>query len=127
MMKKIFLVLGILCLGLMSFSTSKIIKENNTYKIMQDEIIIEGVGVTKTIETTGKETIRIEGTNNKITISGSCNAISIEGVDNIITVDEVKTVTIEGTGNKVTYKKSSNADGKVESKVEGVNNKIEKL
>ena len=127
MMKKSLLVLGILSLRLLSFSTSQIIKENNTHKIMQKEIVIEGVGVTQTIETTGKETIRIEGTNNKITISGSCNAIRIEGVDNIVTVDEVKTVTIEGTGNKVTYKKSSNADGKATSKVEGVNNKIEKL
>ncbi len=123
-MKKTILVLGILSLGLMSFSTSDIPIENNTHKVMQEEIVIEGVGVTKTIETTGKETIRIEGTNNKITISGSCNAIKIEGVDNIVTVDDVKTVTIEGTGNKVTYKKTSNSDGKVQSKIEGVNNSI---
>ena len=123
-MKKTILVLGILSLGLMSFSTSDIFVENNTHKVMQEEIVIEGVGVTKTIETTGKESIRIEGTNNKITISGSCNAIKIEGVDNIVTVDDVKTVTIEGTGNKVTYKKSSNSDGKVQSKIEGVNNSI---
>ena len=123
-MKKTILVLGILSWGLMSFSTSDISVENNTHKVMQEEIVIEGVGVTKTIETTGKETIRIEGTNNKITISGSCNAIKIEGVDNIVTVDDVKTVTIEGTGNKVTYKKTSNSDGKVQSKIEGVNNSI---
>src|SRR5690554_6387046 len=123
-MKKTILVLGILSWGLMKLATSDIFVENNTHKVMQEEIVIEVVGVTKTIETTGKETIRIEGTNNKTTISGSCNAIKIEGVDNIVTVDDVKTVTIEGTGNKVTYKKSSNSDGKVQSKIEGVNNSI---
>src|SRR5690554_1691709 len=116
-MKKTILVLGILSWGLMSFSTSDISVENNTHKVMQEEIVIEGVGVTKTIETTGKETIRIEGTNNKITISGSCNAIKIEGVDNIVTVDDVKTVNIEGTGNKVTYKEKSESDVKVQSKI----------
>src|SRR5690554_7405607 len=102
-MKKTILVLGILSLGLMSFSTSDIFVENNTHKIMQDEIVIEGVGVTKTIETTGKETIRIEGTNNKITISGSCNAISIEGVDNIITVEDRKSTRLNSSHVRISY------------------------
>ncbi|HUH26076.1 MAG TPA: DUF3060 domain-containing protein [Flavobacterium sp.] len=126
-MKKGILILGICSLGLLSFNTPNSLSLKTTQEVIQDEIVIEGVGVTQTIETTGKETIRIEGTNNKITISGSCHSIKIEGVDNIVTVADVKTVTIEGTGNKVTYKSSSNADGKLIIKIEGVNNKIEKL
>lgn len=98
-----------------------------TASAQQKELVIEGVGVTKTIEATGDETIRIEGTNNKIIIKGSCNAIKIEGVDNVVTVDEVKSISVEGTGNKVNYKKTSAADGKVTTAVAGVNNKITKI
>lgn len=122
-MKKLILVYGIISFGLMSFTTIHPINKFSEFKL-QDEIVIEGVGVIKTIETTGKETIKIEGTNNKITIIGACNLIKIEGVDNIVTVDDVKTVTIEGTGNKVTYKKTSNAEGKLKTSTAGVNNKI---
>lgn len=98
-----------------------------TVSAQQKEMVIEGVGVTKKIETTGNETIKVEGTNNKITIIGSCNAIKVEGVDNVVTVDDVKSISIEGTGNKVNYKKTSAADGKVTTAVAGVNNKITKL
>lgn len=98
-----------------------------TVSAQQKEMVIEGVGVTKKIEATGNETIKVEGTNNKITITGSCNAIKVEGVDNVVTVDDVKSISIEGTGNKVNYKKTSAADGKVTTAVAGVNNKITKL
>lgn len=98
-----------------------------TVSAQQKEMVIEGVGVTKKIEATGNETIKVEGTNNKITIIGSCNAIKVEGVDNVVTVDDVKSISIEGTGNKVNYKKTSAADGKVTTAVAGVNNKITKL
>lgn len=125
-MKKGILTLTILSLGLFSFTSLNETTLKEVKAVLQDEIVIEGVGVTKKIETSGNETIRIEGTNNKITISGACNVIKIEGVDNIVTVDDVKNVTIEGTGNKVTYKKSSNTDGKIKSKIEGVNNSITK-
>lgn len=98
-----------------------------TVSAQQKEMVIEGVGVAKKIEATGNETIKVEGTNNKITIIGSCNAIKVEGVDNVVTVDDVKSISIEGTGNKVNYKKTSAADGKVTTAVAGVNNKITKL
>ena len=98
-----------------------------TVSAQQKEMVIEGVGVTKKIEATGNETIKVEGTNNKITIIGSCNAIKVEGVVNVVTVDDVKSISIEGTGNKVNYKKTSAADGKVTTAVAGVNNKITKL
>lgn len=126
-MKKMIAAIGILCLGLMSFkNTERFPGSSPTVITAQEEIVIEGVGVNKTVETTGKESIRIEGTNNKITITGGCSLIKIEGVDNIVIVDDVKTVNIEGTGNKVTYKKSSNADGNLKSSISGVNNKIAK-
>ena len=125
-MKKYLLIVGVLSLGVMSFTT---FKSDNSSKVivLQDEILIEGVGITKTIEATGKENIRIEGTNNKVTIKGACSSIKIEGVDNAVTVDEVKSVSIEGTGNKVSYKKTSAADGKIVTAIAGVNNKINKI
>lgn len=98
-----------------------------TVSAQQKEMVIEGVGISQKVEAKGNETIRIEGTNNKITIIGSCNAIKVEGVDNVVTVDDVKSISIEGTGNKVNYKKTSAADGKVTTAVAGVNNKITKL
>lgn len=98
-----------------------------TVSAQQKEMVIEGVGVTKKIEATGNETIKVEGTNNKVTIIGACNAVKVEGVDNVVTVDDVKSISIEGTGNKVNYKKTSAADGKVTTAVAGVNNKITKL
>lgn len=126
-MKKIISAIGILCLGLMSFKPVDVISASSRSTLrVQEEIVIEGVGVSKTVETTGKETIRIEGTNNKITIVGGCTLIKIEGVDNTVIVDDVKKVNIEGTGNKVNYKKSSNADGNLKSSISGVNNKITK-
>ena len=126
-MKNLISAIGILCLGLMSFKAGEDFPTtDSTTHTVQEEIVIEGVGVNKTVETTGKETIRIEGTNNKITIVGGCTLIKIEGVDNTVTVDDVKTVNIEGTGNKVSYKKSSNADGNLKSSISGVNNKITK-
>lgn len=125
-MKKYLLIVGVLSLGIMSFTTYKTVTTTKSM-VLQDEILIEGVGISRTIEATGKENIRIEGTNNKITITGACNSIKIEGVDNIVKVDDVKTVTVEGTGNKVSYKKSSATDGKVKTTVSGVNNKIDKI
>lgn len=113
-MKKLLAIM-ILCLGSL------------TAFAQQKEIVVEGVGVTKKIEATGDETIKIEGTNNKVTIIGTCNAIKVEGVDNVVTVDDVKSISIEGTGNKVNYKKTSTADGKVTTAVAGVNNKITKI
>lgn len=98
-----------------------------TVSAQQTEIVIEGVGITQKVEATGNETIKVEGTNNKITITGACNTIKIEGVDNVITVDDVKSISIEGTGNKVNYKKTSAADGKVITAIAGVNNKITKI
>lgn len=125
-MKKYLLIIAAVAFGSMAFTIPPHQNIENKITITQDEIVIEGVGVVKTIETTGNETIRIEGTKNKISIVGACNAITIEGVDNVVTVDDVKTVTIEGTGNKVSYKKSSAAEGKLKSSVSGVNNKITK-
>ena len=122
------LAVAVLCLGIVSVdaqisSTSSV--ENTT--TTQKEIVIEGVGITQTIEATGNETIKIEGTNNKVTITGACNTIKIEGVDNLVTVDDVKSVSIEGTGNKVNYKKTSAANGKLLTAIAGVNNKITKI
>ena len=98
-----------------------------TASAQQKEIVIEGIGVTQTVEAKGSEIFRIEGTNNNITISGACNTIKIEGVDNIVTVDEVKNVAIEGTGNQVNYKKSSEENGEAKTTIEGVNNKVTKI
>ncbi|SEI03020.1 Protein of unknown function [Paenimyroides aquimaris] len=127
-MKKILSVLTILCLGIISvdaqIGSSSSVEKNTT---TQKEIVIEGVGITKTVEATGDEAIRIEGTNNKVTITGACNTIKIEGVDNTVTVDDVKSVSIEGTGNKVNYKKTSAANGKLLTAIAGVNNKITKI
>ncbi len=130
-MKKRMIALSVLCLVIITVATaSELIsnKKNNTITQAQPtEIVIEGVGISQKVEATGNETIRIEGTNNKITITGSCNAVKIEGVDNVVTVDDVKSISIEGTGNKVNYKKTSTADGKVITAVAGVNNKITKI
>ncbi|UUV21829.1 DUF3060 domain-containing protein [Paenimyroides aestuarii] len=128
-MKKHLKIIAVIGLGIASLTTSAMIPNTLSIKTEkhQKEIIIEGVGVTKTVEVTGDETIRIEGTNNKITIIGACDLIKIEGVDNVVTVDDVKTIQIEGTGNKVNYKKSSAADGKAKTSVAGVNNKITKI
>lgn len=129
-MKKRIITLAVLCLGIVTVATaSQLIPKTNISETSkkQKEIVIEGVGVTKTVEATGDETIRIEGTNNKITITGACNAVKIEGVDNVVTVDEVKSISVEGTGNKVNYKKSSASEGKATTAVAGVNNKITKI
>jgi len=128
-MKKRFIALTVLCLGAASIAVAAQFNfnTNSTNINKQKEIVVEGVGITKKIEATGDETIRVEGTNNKITITGSCNAIKIEGVDNVVTVDDVKSISVEGTGNKVNYKKTSAADGKVITAVAGVNNKITKI
>lgn len=125
-MKKRIIALAILCLGVASVAVAAQFTTENTVQ-QHKEIVVEGVGITKKIEATGDETIRIEGTNNKITITGACNAIKIEGVDNIVTVDDVKSISIEGTGNKVNYKKTSAADGKLVTATAGVNNKITKI
>lgn len=126
-MKKQFLTIAtVLSIAFVTMAT----QNNNTILMEQQqekEIVIDGVGITKTIEAKGNETIRIEGTNNKITITGACNTIKIEGVDNVVTVDDVKSVSIEGTGNKINYKKTSATDGKIITATAGVNNKITKI
>jgi len=127
-MKKILSVIVVLCLGIISvdaqINSSLSVEKTTT---TQKEIVIEGVGITKTVEATGDEVIKIEGTNNKVIITGACHSIKIEGVDNSVTVDDVKSVSIEGTGNKVNYKKTSAANGKLLTAIAGVNNKITKI
>lgn len=126
-MKKKFLLGAIAGVALLSFAAQSIKNIGIEQTATQEEIVIEGVGITKTIKATSENNVRIEGTNNKITITGACNAIKIEGVDNVVTVDDVKSVSIEGTDNKVNYKKTSAADGKLVTATAGVNNKITKI
>src|SRR5690606_3579011 len=91
------------------------------------EFVIDVLVISRKAEGTGYETFRIECTNNKITITGSCNEVIIVGVYNVVTLYNVKSISIEGNVNKVNYKKTSTADGKVITAVAGVNNKITKI
>src|SRR5690606_9721041 len=120
-MKKKFLLGVIAGVALLSVAAQSIKNIGVEQTATQKEIVIEGVGITKTIEATSENNVRIEGTNNKITITGPLNAIKIQRVDHVVTVDDVDTVSILGPGIYVNYKRSSAVVGQLASATAGVN------
>ena len=80
------------------------------------------VGTTADIDCADGKSLTIGGSNNTLTVTGTCGSVNIGGADNKVTLDTVKQdITTVGLNNTVTYK---NGDPKVNDV--GTNNSIKK-
>jgi len=51
----------------------------------------------------------------------------VAGSGHTVLAEGVKTIKVEGTNNTVKYKKATSSDGRLNSSISGVDNKIEKV
>jgi hypothetical protein len=69
-------------------------------------------GTTADLDCGDGKSLNVGGSNNTLTVKGTCSSVSIGGADNKITFDKVdKLLSVVGINNTVTYK---NGDPKVE-------------
>jgi hypothetical protein len=62
-------------------------------------------GTTADIDCAGGKSLNVGGSNNTLTVKGTCGSVSIGGADNKITFDTVdKELSVVGLNNTVTYK-----------------------
>jgi hypothetical protein len=79
-------------------------------------------GTTTEIDCANGKSLNIGGSNNTLTVKGSCGTVTIGGADNKITLDKIDAqLNVVGFNNTITYK---NGDPKVENL--GSNNTIKK-
>lgn len=80
------------------------------------------VGTTADIDCAQGKALNIGGSNNTLTVKGSCSTVNVGGADNKITLENVETeITVVGLDNTVTY---AGGDPKVEDL--GSGNKVSK-
>lgn len=80
------------------------------------------VGTTTELDCADGKSLNIGGSNNKLTVKGTCANANIGGADNVITMDRVdKGLSVVGFNNTITYKQG---DPKVNDT--GSGNKINK-
>ena len=79
-------------------------------------------GTTADIDCAQGKAINLGGSNNTLTIKGTCSSVNIGGADNKVTFERVdKEISVVGLNNTVTY-----ADGEPKVNDTGSNNKIGK-
>jgi hypothetical protein len=77
---------------------------------------------TATVDCANGKSLNVAGSNNTLTVTGTCETVSIGGTGNKITIDKVNTrITVLGVENTITYK---DGDPKVDNI--GTNNNIKK-
>ena len=63
------------------------------------------VGTTADIDCADGKSLNIGGSNNKLTVKGTCANVNVGGADNTLTIDQVdKGISVVGFNNTVTYK-----------------------
>lgn len=76
-------------------------------------------GTTADLDCADGKGLNVGGSNNTLTVKGTCSTVSIGGADNKITFDKVdKQLTVVGLNNTITYK---SGDPKVENLGQGNN------
>jgi hypothetical protein len=79
-------------------------------------------GTTGTLDCANGKSLNVAGSNNTLTVTGTCETVSIGGTGNKITLDKINTrLTVLGMENTITYK---DGDPKVDNI--GTNNDIKK-
>jgi hypothetical protein len=77
---------------------------------------------TATLDCANGKSLNVAGSNNTLTVTGTCETVSIGGTGNKITIDKINTrITVLGVQNTITYK---DGDPKVDNI--GTNNDIKK-
>ena len=77
---------------------------------------------TATLDCANGKSLNVAGSNNTLTVTGTCETVSIGGTGNKITIDKINTrITVLGVENTITYK---DGDPKVDDI--GTNNNIKK-
>ena len=87
-----------------------------------DTVVYAYMGQTATISCEEGKSLNVTGSDNTLTVNGTCETVSVGGTKNKITLDKVnKRITVLGMDNTVTYK-----DGDPEINKLGPNNTVTK-
>jgi Protein of unknown function (DUF3060) len=71
------------------------------------------LGTTTTLDCGDGKSLNVGGSNNTLTVNGTCGTVSIGGADNKITIDKIdKQLNVVGFNNTITYK---NGNPKIEN------------
>lgn len=62
-------------------------------------------GTTAEVDCADGKSLNVGGSNNTLTVKGTCESVNVVGADNKMTIDKIdKSLTITGLNNAVTYK-----------------------
>ena len=65
-------------------------------------VIVSGIGENRALECQDN-TVTVSGMQNKLEITGHCDAVIVSGIENIIVVDSAATIGVSGFDNRVTF------------------------
>jgi Protein of unknown function (DUF3060) len=87
-----------------------------------NSLVYGSLNTTATLDCANGKSLNVAGSNNTLTVTGTCETVSIGGTGNKITIDKINTrITVLGVENTITYK---DGDPKVDNI--GTNNDIKK-
>ncbi|BBZ21782.1 DUF3060 domain-containing protein [Mycolicibacter hiberniae] len=82
-----------------------------------DMLSYASFGATSALDCADGKSLTVAGSNNTLTVRGSCEAVDVSGADNRITIERIgKTLTLTGLNNSVTYR---NGEPKVDDRGSG--------
>jgi hypothetical protein len=74
-------------------------------KSFDETINYQSFGTTSAVDCADGKSLNVAGSNNRLTVRGSCEAVNVAGADNRITVERVeKSLTVTGLNNSITYR-----------------------
>ena len=77
-------------------------------------------------DATHARTIHINGSDNRVTLTGDCDSVVVSGTDNVVTIEGSARIAVTGVDNKITYKRGKAGKPPVIQKT-GVDNTVVKL
>jgi Protein of unknown function (DUF3060) len=82
----------------------------------RNTITYPAMGATETLNCENGKTLNVVGSNNTLTVNGTCETVTVGGINNKLTIDKINTrVTVAGSNNTVTYKDGSPKEEKLGS------------
>ncbi len=79
--------------------------------------------VRHTCDAAHARTVRVNGTDNRVILTGACDAVIVSGTDNDVKVESVGRIVVDGVDNKISYRQGLGGKPPTVQKT-GVDNKV---
>ena len=68
------------------------------------DVIVNGAGESRSIVCNGTDAVIVNGSTNRVNITGHCASLTVSGSSNRVSIDVADTITVNGINNLVTYR-----------------------